>query len=86
MTCLVADPVFRSLLSYSETGAAMLLLVSSWLNAISRRNPESKASAEYNLSGVFGLVFALVFDGCWQVLGRTDKAFGLVFDGFWQEI
>ena len=74
MTCLVADPVFRSLLSYSETGAAMLLLVSSWLNAISRRNPESKASAEYNLSGVFGLVFAFGFHASIALFLRPDTS------------
>lgn len=54
LACLLNDPVLKSLLSYSETGAVMLLLVSTWLVARRRKNkPDAREFADRAERGSF---------------------------------
>ena len=83
VACLLADPVLKSLLSYSETGVIMLLLVSSWLVARRRKNEpdedghrpitEREARSEYLLSVLFSFLFTFGLRASATLFVRYDE-------------
>ena len=86
LPCINSDPVLLALLSYTETGGLMLLLVSAWAYAryCSKKEKKSSddilvrdASAEYFLMLIFSCVFAFGLRASVTLFNRYDENRGL---------
>ena len=82
VACVMADPVLKSLFSYLETGAVMILLVGAWLFARPRSkadedgNPlitDREAGGEYFLSVLFSFLFTFGLRASGTLFVRYDE-------------